>query len=378
MGRDYYQILGVPKDANEDQIKKAYRKQAMKWHPDKNPDNKAEAEAKFKDISEAYAVLSDKEKRRIFDQVGEEGLKGGMPQGGGGGGGFPGGGAQFSFDQKAADDIFRSFFGGGGPGGFSFSFGGGGSGSDEDEDMESAGGFGGFPGFGGMRMGGGGRQRMGGMGGMGGMSGMGGFPGMGGMGSMGGMGGMGGGRARPQPKSEPHVFQLPLSLEQLHSGTTKKMNIKRKLYDAQSGQYVDGGKTVEIQVKPGWKAGTKVTFEQMGDEEPGKTPADVVFVVQEKPHPTFTRTGNDLHLRRRISLSEALLGSDFIVPTIDNRKLKFHMDIVRPGDKKVITGEGMPISKQPGKRGDLVVDFDVQFPASLTEAQKQMIREANL
>eukprot|EP00050_Salpingoeca_kvevrii_P017845 m.68739 g.68739 ORF g.68739 m.68739 type:complete len:306 (+) comp7762_c0_seq3:130-1047(+) len=115
MGRDYYKDLGVSKDADDNAIKKAYRKMAMKWHPDKNPDNKEQAEAKFKDISEAYEVLSDKQKRTIYDQYGEEGLKGGAGGFGGGGGGPGGmGGAQFHFSAHDPRDIFAQFFGGGG------------------------------------------------------------------------------------------------------------------------------------------------------------------------------------------------------------------------------------------------------------------------
>ena len=92
MGKDYYAILGVARSADEEAIKKAYRKAAMKHHPDRNPNNKEAAEAKFKEISEAYEVLSDKQKRAIFDQVGEEGLKGtGPPPGAGGGMGGMGG-----------------------------------------------------------------------------------------------------------------------------------------------------------------------------------------------------------------------------------------------------------------------------------------------
>lgn len=94
MGKDYYGILGVGKEASEEDLKKAYKKQALKWHPDRNQDKKEQAEEKFKDIAEAYEVLSDPKKRKIYDQFGEEGLKGGIPAGG------PGadfGGASFHF-----------------------------------------------------------------------------------------------------------------------------------------------------------------------------------------------------------------------------------------------------------------------------------------
>ena len=97
MGKNYYDILGVSKDADAATLKRAYRKLAMKWHPDKNKDNVEQAQAKFQEISEAYDVLSDPEKRKIYDQFGEEGLKGGA----GGSGGFPGG---YSFNAGNAEE----------------------------------------------------------------------------------------------------------------------------------------------------------------------------------------------------------------------------------------------------------------------------------
>lgn len=80
---DYYKVLGVPRDATDAQLKKAYRKLALKWHPDKNQNNREAASEKFKEIGEAYAVLSDKQKRAVYDKYGAEGLKGGVPTGGG-------------------------------------------------------------------------------------------------------------------------------------------------------------------------------------------------------------------------------------------------------------------------------------------------------
>ena len=117
-GRDYYSILGVGRDADDKAIKKAYRKLAMKWHPDKNAGNEEQAEKRFTEIANAYEVLSDAEKRKLYDQFGEEGPSG--PSGGGGGpgaGGFPGGGgARFrrtSFAHGDPFELFNKMFGGG-------------------------------------------------------------------------------------------------------------------------------------------------------------------------------------------------------------------------------------------------------------------------
>merc|ERR1711936_598989 len=117
MGKDYYKVLGVPRGASDEEVKKAYRKLALKYHPDKN--QTAGAEEKFKEIGEAYDVLSDSKKKQIYDQYGEEGLKGGMGNSGGGGGGGmpnfgPGQGFSYSYhgDPRAT---FSQFFGGSNP-----------------------------------------------------------------------------------------------------------------------------------------------------------------------------------------------------------------------------------------------------------------------
>lgn len=110
MGVDYYNVLKVNRNANEEDLKRSYKRLAMKWHPDKNPINKKEAEAKFKQISEAYDVLSDAKKRRIYDLYGEEALKSAefFPP--------PNSNPSFSYVPRDADDIFAEFFGGAGTG----------------------------------------------------------------------------------------------------------------------------------------------------------------------------------------------------------------------------------------------------------------------
>ena len=124
--QDYYELLGVSRNASADEIKKAYRKLAVKYHPDKNPGDKT-AEEKFKQISEAYEVLKDDKKKAMYDQYGHAAFEGGM--GGGGGGSYQGGGFQDPFD------LFREVFGGGNGGGgiFESFFGGGGSSYEHDQ-----------------------------------------------------------------------------------------------------------------------------------------------------------------------------------------------------------------------------------------------------
>jgi len=231
---DYYNILGVAKTADEQEIKKAYRKLALKWHPDKN--KSPNAEAKFQEISKAYDVLSNPDKRKIYDMYGEAGLQGGVPPEGanmGGAGGMPGF-STHQFSKQDADDIFRQFFGGmGGAGGLGGLFGGMGGGDDDGPTTFS---------FGGPSMGRAGgprvqrpKQRRAGpsM-----------FTGM-----PGGMGGMGGGapggfsfgggsdedEARPMENEGPKekkVIQhkLPCSLEDLAAGFSKKMKVTKKIH----------------------------------------------------------------------------------------------------------------------------------------------------
>ncbi|KAG2492555.1 hypothetical protein HYH03_009217 [Edaphochlamys debaryana] len=331
MGKDYYQILGVQKGADDNELKKAYRKLAMKWHPDKNPDNKDEAAAKFKEVSEAYEVLTDPDKREVYDRYGEEGLKNGM----GGAGGGPGGpGMNF----RRPEDIFAELFGGRSP----FSM--------DEDDM--GGGFGSFGG---------------GMGGgfpFGAFGGMGGFPG--------GMGGMGGMPRRPSGpvKGKPIEHKLGMSLEELYAGTTKKMKINRKVKGRPQEEIL------EIQIKPGWKKGTKITFTEKGDEEPGVIASDIVFVLDEKSHARFRRDGSDLHYTAVVSLVDALCGVNLQIPHLDGSTVEYSTkDVIRPGEAKIVRGKGMPVTKEPGTYGNLIIKFEVRFPRELSDPVKQRLRD---
>lgn len=380
--KQLYDLLGVATDANENEIKKAYRKAALKYHPDK-PTGDTE---KFKQISEAFDILSNSEKRQLYDNYGLEAARrgglapedmqsGGGAPGGGGAGGFPGGfpggfggaagqgggGTPFTFASGAPGGKTFRFSTSGGPGGgftpFStndafnifrnFTESGG---LDEDDDLFSM--------FGGMR--GGPRGRPAG-------NGTAGFN----FGGPGGMGGMGQSPSPPPPQQkQAYQITLPVSLEDLASGATKKMKIKRR------GTAGQEEKILTINLKPGWKAGTKITFANEGDVQPDGSFQDVVFVVEEKPHETFKRNGNELEQTLTLSLKEALCGYSKVVNTIDGKRIKIESSRpTSPGQEVRYPSHGMPISKQPGKRGDLVIKVQVQFPATLTPQQKQAIEQ---
>jgi len=332
MGKDYYKILDIPRDADTETIKKAYRRAALKWHPDKNQDNREEAEARFKDIAEAYDVLNDKDKRQIFDMYGEEGLKGGGPPDAegpqsqgfeGARGGMPGG-VHYQFNADP-NDIFASFFKDSYKRSTSF-------GESPFDDIGSL--------FG----------RMGGMGGMGGMAGM----------------------AANSGQQRVVSIDVQCSLEELYSGTKKRMNVKRKSSTLKREPEI----VLDLDVVPGYKAGTKLTFHGEGDEigQSGQA-QDLVFVIREKGHANFTREGSNLLHHRKIPLVDALTGFKLDVPTLDNRILRVNVrDMVSPNYTKIVKGEGMPSSRAAAK-GDLIITFDIQYPRSIDSEAKEKLKE---
>ena len=116
---------------------------------------------------------------------------------------------------------------------------------------------------------------------------------------------------------------------------------------------------------------------QEGDERPGEVPADLIFVLKEVPHARFKRQGNDLHYTANISLKQALTNAVIEVETLDGRKLRITMnEVVTPTSRQVVQGEGMPLQKDPSQRGDLVINFNIKFPRSLSQQQKNAVLQA--
>ncbi|KAH9904881.1 hypothetical protein F4778DRAFT_49099 [Xylariomycetidae sp. FL2044] len=369
-----YDQLGIKPDASQDEIKKAYRKAALKHHPDKNKDNPDAAE-KFKECSQAYEILSDPEKRKTYDQYGLEFLLrgGGAPPPGenpfAGAGGMPGGfqGFDFGGGMPGGGSGGRTFHfttgGGGRPGGFNFSSandifaefmrgnaGGMGAGQDDDDDYASI--------FGQMPRGGGARSsRM-----------RGNFPGSGGDPFR------GSGAREATPEVTTVERALPLTLEELFNGVTKKMKIKRKTFD-ERGKRTTSDQVLEVPIKPGLKKGSKIKFKGVGDQEEGGK-QDLHFIVEEKPHPLYTRDGDDLIHNVDLELKEALTGWRRTVTTIDGKQLNIEKGgPTAPGMTDIYPGLGMPISKKPGERGNFIIKYNVKFPTSLTPMQKQQLRE---
>ncbi|KAM6097809.1 dnaJ homolog subfamily B member 13 isoform 1-T1 [Theristicus caerulescens] len=265
MGKDYYAVLELGRGARDADIKKAYRKLALKNHPLKCKE--PWAPERFRQLAEAYDVLSDPMKKGIYDKFGEEGLKGGIPLEFGDDNPWTAG---YVFHNNP-DKVFKEFFGGDNP--FAEFF--------AEDGSELILPFGGLRGRGAMK------------------------------------------------QDPPIVRDLYLSLEDLFYGCTKKIKISRRVMNEDGHTSSIRDKILTIDVRPGWRQGTRITFEREGDQGPNVIPADITFVVQEKLHPRFKRADDNLIYVATIPLGKALIGCTVDVRTLDGRLLNIPVnDIV--------------------------------------------------
>ncbi|KAG6786144.1 dnaJ [Populus alba x Populus x berolinensis] len=176
-------------------------------------------------------------------------------------------------------------------------------------------------------------------------------------------------------KMKPPAIERPLecTLDELCYGCMKKIKITRDVI-TNTGQTIQEEEILTIKVKPGWKKGTKITFEGMGNERRGSCAADIIFVIAEKRHSLFRREGEDLEIGVEIPLVKALTGCQISIPLLGGKKTSLLIDdIIYPGYERIIEGQGMPNTKEQGKRGSLKVVFLVEFPTELTDEQRSDI-----
>jgi curved DNA-binding protein len=311
---EYYQLLGVAKTASADEIKKAYRKLAIKYHPDKNPGDK-QAEEKFKEISEAYAVLSDPEKRQQYDTFGSAGFKQRYSQ-------------EDIFRNFDLNDILRQFgFGGG--------FRTGGSGN-----------FGGFH-TGGFRTGGGGSP----------------FDNI--FGQAGMRGGCSGSCGSQAVKGNDLTYEMTVTLEDVLHGAEKTVSLR------QGGQ----PQNVSVKIPKGIEDGKRLRLSGKGASSSSGGPAgDLYLKVQVAEHPVFQRVDDDLVVEHRIPFSEACLGATIEVTTLDGKKFNVKVPAgVQQEAKLRIKGHGLPAGPI-GHRGDLLVKIAVRIPKTLSPEQEEAVK----
>lgn len=352
--RDYYEVLGVDKNASDADIKKAFRKLARKYHPDVNPGDK-DAEAKFKEINEAYDVLSNAEKRQQYDQFGHD-----APNFGAGGfGGFGGGGFGGSADFGDLGDIFNMFFGGGGGAGAQANS--PRQGADLRYDLtlsfedavfgckktitvdrwvtcSTCGGSGAKPG------------------------------------------------TSAEPCSRCHGTGRVTSMQQTPFGRMQTQTtcpecggrgkvIKEKCPDCGGTGRKRESKTLEVNVPAGVDNGTRLRMAGEGEAgENGGPSGDLYIYIRVRPHEIFTRDDTDIYMEQKINVAQAALGDEIEVPTLEGR-IKFTIPAgVQSGARFRLKGKGVKGMRSYGK-GDQYVTVIVETPKNLTDEQRQLFEK---
>ena len=349
--RDYYEVLGVDKTADDDAIKKAYRKMAKQYHPDLHPGD-AEAEAKFKEVNEAYAVLSDEEKRRIYDQFGHDGLDPSSGMGGGGFGGFGG------FDFGDIGDIFGSFFGGGGGGGSRRNA------PQRGEDLsirltlsfeEAAFGCKKEVSFSRIEA----------------------CPDCGSTGAAKGTkpetcsacGGRG--TVTVQQQSMFGYMQTQRACQNCR-GTGKI--IKTPCKNCNGKGFIKINKKLDVSIPAGIDNGQRIVLRGQGSAgRNGGSDGDLIIDVRVRPDTVFDREGNNIFCEVPISFAEATLGAEIDVPVLGGKTEKFTIpEGTQTGTSFTLRGKGIS-DVNTKRRGDLILTVVVETPKNLTSEQKKLL-----
>ena len=356
--KDYYKILGVSRNASQEEIKQAYRKLALKWHPDRNPDNRKEAEERFKEISEAYEVLSDPEKRKIYDAYGYDAARQS----------FGSGGFQWSnfthfedlqdiFNGFGIDDILRGFgFGDV----FDYRRGGRSSrprrGRDQEvqvtisledaykgiektinvqryETCSVCNGSGAAPGSAPIVC-----------------------PQCGGKGVI---------------TRSAGFFAMQTTCPRC-GGVGQVIN--KPCPNCSGAGYAPVTRRIKVKIPAGIEDGTHLRLAGEGEQVKGGRPGNLYVLVRIAPHPIFERRDKDIYVKQKISMYQAALGCEVEVPTLSGKAKVKVPPGTQPGAKLRLKGKGMP-NVRGGSPGDQYVEIVVEIPKSLSSKEKELLRE---
>ena len=372
---DYYETLGVKRDASADEIKAAYRKQALRWHPDKNPDNE-EAGRKFREMGKAYSVLRDPDKRAAYDRFGHDTFRQAQQAGGfsnAAGGNATGGNATsgFNFSGSGFDgdfsDILNEVFGEGGLGGI---FGGGSrrgaaQAQAKGRDMELGLAISLEDAFHGVSR----RVR---------------FRSVVACGSCDGTGsadktppatcGSCNGTGRLTRRSG--IFAVQQACGACRGTGKKSANPCRK---CNGGGQVEGARDLEVRVPAGVESGMRLRLSGKGEAAPlGGAAGDLYLQIQVEDHERFQRVGADLLVREPVAMTQAALGGSLALSGVDGEGLEVSLPAgSQAGTRLRLRGKGMPHPGEESRRGDLFIELQVEIPRRLTSKQRSLLEELN-
>jgi molecular chaperone DnaJ len=354
--RDFYEVLGLSRGASGDEIKKAYRRKAKALHPDRNQDN-PDAEAQFKEVNEAHAILKNAEKKAAYDQFGHAAFDGGM--GGPRGPGGPGAGADFS---SAFSDVFEDLFGdfmGGSRGRGGRGRGGASRGADLRYNLSIA-----------LEDAYAGKQAT--------IS----VPGSVKCDACAGTGAEGGAQPQSCPTCAGHgkvrAQQGFFTIERTCPTCSGRGQIIKNPCATCGGQgAVRKDRALNVSIPPGVETGTRIRLAGEGEAGArGGPPGDLYIFIEVAEHQIFQREGLHLHCRIPVPMITAALGGEIEAPLLDGGRTRVKVPLgVQTGKQLRLRGKGMPALQRPGQQGDLYIELMVETPVNLTTRQRELLRE---